>query len=735
MATGGSDPVGRPSALVELRGAVRRYGKLVALRGVDLVIEPGEFVFLIGPSEAGKTTLLKLIHGDLRPNEGTVRVDRYQLHRRWRRFLPHLRREVAAVFQDGRLLPDMTARGNIGFALQVADLGMPRREVRGRAQARLDEVGLGGRPTAYPHQLSGGQQRRLAIARALGHDPVLLLADEPTANLDRDNAERVLELLERRCAAGTTVVVATHDVDLAMARPHRIIELREGRILVDRPARAPLPGNGAAAGLLAARRAARPGLRARTGRAMQLLLGYTPPPPPARPRPPRSIRVRAGRATRFVLGYIPPPPSRRRSTPARGAWTPPREVVERLATSGPVNGTTNGRPNGAWRPPESLARAAVRTSGAGSNGRRAPRRPLELGARVSALARLVLGHRPPPARTRPRLGPRKRIGRVMQLVLGYTPPPEAPRRPRPANRRRPWMPAANLARLSVGGAVATWLRNFRTVAPALGSITLLLLLGGVLSISGFAVRSLLIAQSAEASVLHVYLSDDTGSDQVAQSEQALAALPHVRSVTYVDKDQALAEARTRPGLSDLASLSDSNPFPASFKVTVDNPNNVATVARSAAGQPGIDTRQPTSYDADTFQRLRQFTIVAAGAAGGFGLLLLVITYVISSNSIRAAVLARRDELLTMQLVGASPWLIRARLAVEGALTGGLAGVLAAALVVATIGMAFIGARHLFVQVLPGLTVLTTVEVLAAVTALGVSLGAVSALFAFRRLRT
>ncbi|HSR24969.1 MAG TPA: FtsX-like permease family protein, partial [Candidatus Eisenbacteria bacterium] len=129
------------------------------------------------------------------------------------------------------------------------------------------------------------------------------------------------------------------------------------------------------------------------------------------------------------------------------------------------------------------------------------------------------------------------------------------------------------------------------------------------------------------------------------------------------------------------------------------------------------------------------TIVAAGVAGGFGLLLLVITYVISSNSIRAAVLARRDELLTMQLVGASPWLVRTRLAVEGALTGGLAGVLAAALVIAAIGMAFIGAGHLFVQVLPGLTVLATAEVLAAVTALGVSLGAVSALFAFRRLRT
>jgi cell division transport system ATP-binding protein len=747
IASGRPEPVGRPSALVELRGAVRRYGKLVALRDVDLVVEPGEFVFLIGPSEAGKTTLLKLIHGDLRPNKGTVRVDRYQLARRWRRFLPRLRREVAAVFQDGRLLPDMTARGNVGFALQVADLGMPRREVRARAQARLDEVGLGGRPTAYPHQLSGGQQRRLAIARALGHDPVLVLADEPTANLDRDNAERVVDLLERRCAAGTTVIVATHDVELARARPHRIIELREGRIVADLPARAPLPGNGAAASLLAARHLARPGLRARTGRAMQLLLGYTPPPPPVRRRPQVGIRVRAGRATQFVLGYAPPPRSRRRALPARAAWTPPREVLERLTATGPANGSTNGSSHGstngssnggavgAWRPPRSLALAPVGPAAPGSGGKAARRRRLQLAGRASSLARLVLGHRPPPARTAPRPGLRRQVGRVMQLVLGYTPPPEAPRRPRRANPRRPWTPVANLARLSVGGAVASWLRNFRTVAPALGSITLLLLLAGVLSVSSVAVRSLLAAQSAEASLLHVYLSDEAANDQVDQSRQALAELPHVRSVTYVSKDQALAEARQRPGLGDLASLSDSNPFPASFTVRVDSPNNVAGVARMAAGQPGIDTRQPTSYDADTFQRLRQFTIVAASVAGGFGLLLLAITYVISSNSIRAAVLARRDELLTMQLVGASPWLIRARLAVEGALTGGLAGVLAAALVVAAIGLALVGARHLFVQVLPGLTMLTTIEVLAAVTALGICLGAVSALFAFRRLRT
>ena len=110
---GQSEPGGQPSALVELRGATRRYGRLVALRGVTLTIEPGEFVFVIGPSEAGKTTLLKLIHGDLRPHRGSVRVDRHRLDRRWRRGMTRLRREVAAVFQDHRLLSDMTARGTV----------------------------------------------------------------------------------------------------------------------------------------------------------------------------------------------------------------------------------------------------------------------------------------------------------------------------------------------------------------------------------------------------------------------------------------------------------------------------------------------------------------------------------------------------------------------------------------------------------------------------------------------
>jgi cell division transport system ATP-binding protein len=749
QSAGGSPPGEAQGTLVELKGVSRRYGRLVALRGVNLSIQPGEFVFVIGPSEAGKTTLLKLLHGDLRSNRGTIRVDRHLLHRRWRRFLTQHRREVAAVFQDQRLMRDMTARGNVAFALQVADLGMPHSEVRVRAQSRLDEVGLGGRPAAYPHQLSGGQQRRLAIARALGHDPVLLLADEPTANLDRANAERVLDLLERRCAAGTTVVVATHDVELALSRPHRVIELREGRIVADTPARAPMLGNGSAAALLAARHHAGPSLGTRTGRLMQVVLGYTPP-PPAAPRPKVSAAANGGhtrgtsaamgtRVVQFVLGYTTPPSRPSTRAPAKGAWVPPREVLDRVDTTLTVNGVTNGTnggnglANGAGRAHQPLAPlAAVPLAGNGHAKRRRP----ALVQRMSEVAQLVLGYTPPPSPPvqRPRLGPGRRIGQVMQLVLGYTPPPERPK-PVRTPRRWPWTPVANVGRLAVGGAVASWLRNFGTAAPALGSITLLLLLAGIITVSGVALRDLLVAQSAEASVLHVYLDDNATSDQVDQTHRALAAMPHVRAVKYLDKQQALAQAQQRPGLGDLASLSDSNPFPASFEVTADNPNDVAAVAKAASSEPGVDQRSATSYDSGVYDRLRQFTAVGAGVAGAFGLLLLIITYVISSNSIRAAVLARRDELLTMQLVGASPWLVRMRLGVEGALTGGLAGVLAAIVVAATCLAALYGERHLFVQVLPGLTVPAVAEALTVVAALGVCLGVVSALFAFRRLRT
>jgi cell division transport system ATP-binding protein len=658
-----------PRPLVELNGVSRRYGRLLALKDVNLTIAPGEFVFVTGPSEAGKTTLLKLIHGDLRPTKGKIRVALFRLNQRWRRFLPRLRRRAAAIFQDGRLLPDMTARGNVAFALQVTDLWLPNGEVRSRAQARLDEVGLGRRAGAYPHQLSGGQQRRLALARALAHDPQLLLADEPTANLDRRNAEIVMQLLERRCRAGATVIVATHDLELARTRPYRVLELSRGQVVADTPGRR-VPDNGAPMPL--------PDPAAADGPEML---------PEEHP-----VRDRLGAFSRWALGYVQPPP------------------VE---------------PNGKSPRAPKVKPAAKR-----------PRLPARLAARLRAR----LPKRKP--RSKPRTSLRARLSVLSQRALGYVPPPkpedeedewllQGPFQRRP---RRPWVPVVNLCRLIVGGAVSSWVRNFGTVAPALGSIALLLLLLGALSVSGIAVRTVLGLEAAEASTLHVYLADDVTDDQTAQLRQSLSGDSHVRSVRFISKDQALAQARQRPGLGDLASMTDSNPFPASLEVRVDQPSNVGGVASAVSSGSGVDTRRPTSYDQGTYDRLRQATVAGAGIIGGFGLLMLFITYAVSSNSIRAAVLARRDELVTMQLVGASRWVIRARLAVEGALTGGLGGLLAVLVLVGACLAAFYGARHLFVEFLPGVTVPTTALVLGAVAALGICLGAVAALFAFRRLR-
>jgi cell division transport system ATP-binding protein len=224
--------------VVELTGVTRRFGKLVAVDNASLVIEPGELVFLVGPSESGKTTLLRLIHGDIRPSQGTVRVRRTWIRRRsLRRRMRRVQRQVGAVFQDMRLLADMNALENVAFALQLADLWAPRREVRLRAQAGLEAVGLGARASAFPRQLSGGARRRLAIARALVRQPSILVADEPTANLDKGNAENVLRLLEDLARQGTAVLVALPQLPASGTGAHRVVEMEGGKILGDGPPR------------------------------------------------------------------------------------------------------------------------------------------------------------------------------------------------------------------------------------------------------------------------------------------------------------------------------------------------------------------------------------------------------------------------------------------------------------------------------------------------------------------
>jgi cell division transport system ATP-binding protein len=188
----------------------------------------------VGPSAAGKTTLLKLLHGELRAQRGALLVDGSDLIKARGRTRRQLRRRVAVVFQDYRLLRRLTVAENVVYALRVADLWLPRREALRRATAALEAVGIAERARAFPHQISGGQQQRLAIARAVAARPAILLADEPTASLDRAEAKKILSLFESVARAGTTVLVATHDAGLVAKSRRRVIALREGRVASDR---------------------------------------------------------------------------------------------------------------------------------------------------------------------------------------------------------------------------------------------------------------------------------------------------------------------------------------------------------------------------------------------------------------------------------------------------------------------------------------------------------------------
>ncbi len=198
------------------------------LKGITLKIHKGEFVYLIGKTGAGKTTLLRLIYMDLLPSQGNVIVDRYSSSNIRRRQIPYLRRKVGVVFQDFKLLPDRNVYDNIAFALQV--IGTHRRELRSRVLSVLTQVGLNHKRYHMPELLSGGEKQRVAIARALINEPFILLADEPTGNLDPDASREILELLERINKSGTAVCMATHNYDLIRYAPHRTVILDNGLI-------------------------------------------------------------------------------------------------------------------------------------------------------------------------------------------------------------------------------------------------------------------------------------------------------------------------------------------------------------------------------------------------------------------------------------------------------------------------------------------------------------------------
>jgi cell division transport system ATP-binding protein len=210
-----------------------------ALRDVNLEVKKGELVFLTGPSGAGKTTLLKLFFAEERPSEGQILVLGRNIARLRESARPALRRSIGVVFQDFKLLPRRTVEENVALTLEV--LGTPPREIRARVFAMLKRVGLQHRRYHHPLSLSGGEQQRVAIARALVNDPAILLADEPTGNLDPELTMEIMELIAGAASRGTTVVVATHDVSLLQRYARRCLRLESGRLTEDAGALAARP--------------------------------------------------------------------------------------------------------------------------------------------------------------------------------------------------------------------------------------------------------------------------------------------------------------------------------------------------------------------------------------------------------------------------------------------------------------------------------------------------------------
>lgn len=578
---------------VKLVGVSRSFGKHVVLKGLDFRVGAGELVEVTGPSGAGKTTLLRLVHGQLRPNGGEVWVRGRGLHRRWRLGLGRLRRDVAFVFQEQRLLPRLNAFENIVLALQLRDPQVPNRTIKQRALAALESVKLAHRKRAYPHQLSAGERQRVAIARALATRPRVLLADEPLASMDDENAAMITHLLEEAAAAGTTVIVATHKHSFLSAT--RILRLPSARVMTN-GARRPAPnGNGHANGL--------------------------------------------------------------------------------------QNGDGNGNGHG----------------GVHANGKT-----------VEPWWRVVI-----PARERPR-----KVAKVPRLPLW----------------RRAAALAANAYRLVLLNGLRSWSRDARQTTPVIGTIALLLTLCGTLALIGIAVEGAVAEQAGLASVVRVYLAPDATTDQVNALEARLKADSRVTSVTYVTPEQALAEASKRPGLDNLASLSTTNPFPASLDVRTRMVTQVASVAASVKGDPAVDRAYPTSYDPDTYSRLRRLALVAGGIAGGIVLLFAIVAYAVVANSMRGIAASRAHEVGITRLLGARGWMLRGPFVVEGLMTGALAGALAAAVVAGAYLLATRFESAIYVQVLPGVDATHVQYVLAAVITAGLILGAATATFGFRKAR-
>ena len=218
--------------MIRLSDVVKEYESgTTALKGISLRIEDGEFVFLVGPSGSGKSTIIKLLTGEIVPTSGQIAVNGFSLTNIAERQIPLLRRSVGVIFQDYRLLPDKTVFENVAFAMQVIEA--PRRLLQRNVTAVLDVVGLRDKFRCFPSQLSGGEQQRVAIARAIVNDPAIVIADEPTGNLDPETSWDIMDIFNRINLAGTPIVMATHDKTIVDTMRRRVIAIEDGHIVRD----------------------------------------------------------------------------------------------------------------------------------------------------------------------------------------------------------------------------------------------------------------------------------------------------------------------------------------------------------------------------------------------------------------------------------------------------------------------------------------------------------------------
>ena len=219
-------------ALIQMKGVTKKYNRgVTALRNITISVNQGEFVYLVGPSGAGKSTFIRLLYREERTTKGALKVGKFNLAKMKKREIPILRRSIGVVFQDYKLLPNKTVFENIAFAMEV--IGEKSRVIKKRVTEVLDLVGLKHKMRSFPDQLSGGEQQRVAIARAIVNNPQVLIADEPTGNLDPEISWEIMQLLERINLQETTVLMATHNRQIVDTLRHRVVAIEDGRIVRD----------------------------------------------------------------------------------------------------------------------------------------------------------------------------------------------------------------------------------------------------------------------------------------------------------------------------------------------------------------------------------------------------------------------------------------------------------------------------------------------------------------------